>query len=175
MTIILVLVTMFLAISESLPTTAYVKMIDMWFMLVLFVPFIYVLLHTYMDVLRVYMDKDENSDEEENTNIDTMEDFEEKENSNDEDNKDKIGSPIFRLERNNEKVEAINNDLNLVSVNEKTQVNALKKFYKEIDAQEKDIRLIICLKLTKVVVPTLIVLLIIIYWIVGLIKFYEMA
>ena len=72
-------------------------------------------------------------------------------------------------------VEGMYNDLNLVSVDEKAQGNALKKFYEDIDAQGKDIRLIICLKVTKVGVPILIGLLMTIYWMVGLMKFYEMV
>jgi hypothetical protein len=39
LTIILVLATMFLAISQSLPTTSYVKMLDLWFIMVILVPF----------------------------------------------------------------------------------------------------------------------------------------
>ena len=175
-TIMLVLVTMFLAISEGLPTTSYVKMIDLWFIMVLLVPFVYVLLHTYMDMLRVYKDKNENSDEEENTNLDMMEEHEDKNgNSNNNDKTITIKSPVFKIEKNNKMVEGMYNDLNLVSVDEKAQGNALKKFYEDIDAQGKDIRLIICLKVTKVGVPILIGLLMTIYWMVGLMKFYEMV
>ena len=87
LTIILVLATMFLAISQSLPTTSYVKMLDLWFILVLFVPFIYVLIHTYMDLLRDYKDKNE-TPEEDNTNM------------------EKYKSPIFKLDKNNKKIEA---------------------------------------------------------------------
>jgi len=157
LTIILVIATMFLAITQSLPTTSYVKMLDLWFILVLLVPFIYVLIHTYMDLLRDYKDKNENTEDEENSKM------------------EKYKSPIFKLDKNNKKVDAVKHDLNLVAVNEQTQVNARKKFYEEIDAMGKDIKLKICLKLTKVAVPILIVLLMIIYWIVGMIKFYEVV
>ena len=48
----LVLTTMFISVSNNLPTTAYVKMIDIWLIFNLLLPFILVLLHTYMDSLR---------------------------------------------------------------------------------------------------------------------------
>ena len=37
---------------HCLPTTAYVKMIDVWLIVNLFVPFTEVLLHTYIDTFR---------------------------------------------------------------------------------------------------------------------------
>ena len=48
----LVLMTMFISVSNNLPTTAYVKMIDIWLIFNLLMPFLLVLLHTYMDSLR---------------------------------------------------------------------------------------------------------------------------
>ena len=48
----LVLATMFISVSSSLPTTAYIKMIDVWLIFNLLVPFLLVLVHTYMDILR---------------------------------------------------------------------------------------------------------------------------
>ena len=109
-----------------------------------------------MDLLRDYKGKNEDEEDEENTNIDNK-------------------SSIFKLYKNNKKIDAVKHDINLVSVNEETQVNARKKFYEEIDAIGKDIKLNICLKLTKVVVPSIIFVLIIIYWIVAMMKFYEMV
>ena len=52
LTTMLVLTTMFISVSNNLPTTAYVKMIDIWLIFNLLLPFILVLLHTYMDSLR---------------------------------------------------------------------------------------------------------------------------
>ena len=48
----LVLTTMFINVSNNLPTTAYIKMIDIWLIFNLLIPFLLVLLHTYMDSLR---------------------------------------------------------------------------------------------------------------------------
>ena len=48
----LVLTTMFINVSNNLPKTSYMKMIDVWLLFNLLYPFIIVLLHTYMDTLR---------------------------------------------------------------------------------------------------------------------------
>ena len=52
LTVMLVLVTMFISVSENLPKTSYMKMMDVWLLFNLLYPFIVVLLHTYMDTLR---------------------------------------------------------------------------------------------------------------------------
>ena len=49
----LVLTTMFINVSNNLPKTSYVKMIDVWLIFNLLLPFIEVLVHTYMDTLRL--------------------------------------------------------------------------------------------------------------------------
>ena len=49
----LVLTTMYLSVAGSLPQTSYVKMIEIWLLFTLMVPFVEVLLHVYMDSLRV--------------------------------------------------------------------------------------------------------------------------
>ena len=43
---------MFINVSNNLPKTSYMKMIDVWLLFNLLYPFIVVLLHTYMDTLR---------------------------------------------------------------------------------------------------------------------------
>ena len=48
----LVLTTMFINVSNNLPKTSYMKMIDVWLLFNLLYPFLVVLLHTYMDTLR---------------------------------------------------------------------------------------------------------------------------
>ena len=39
LTVMLVLVTMFISVSEGLPKTSYIKMIDVWLVFVLLIPF----------------------------------------------------------------------------------------------------------------------------------------
>ena len=43
---------MFINVSNNLPKTSYVKMIDIWLIFNLLLPFIEVLVHAYMDTLR---------------------------------------------------------------------------------------------------------------------------
>ena len=43
---------MFINVSNNLPKTSYMKMVDIWLLFNLFYPFVVVLLHTYMDTLR---------------------------------------------------------------------------------------------------------------------------
>ena len=48
----LVLTTIFIDVSNNLPKTSYMKMIDVWLLFNLLQPVIVVLTHTYMDTLR---------------------------------------------------------------------------------------------------------------------------
>ena len=56
----LVLTTMFINVSNSLPKTSYMKMVDAWLLFNLLYPFIVVLIHTYMDTLRNDEDREIN-------------------------------------------------------------------------------------------------------------------
>ena len=53
----LVLTTMFINVSNNLPKTSYIKMMDIWLIFNLLVPFVEILLHTYMDMLRLKPNK----------------------------------------------------------------------------------------------------------------------
>ncbi len=52
LTCLLVLTTLFIGVSNTLPATAYVKLIDVWMLMTLTVPLFEVLLHTYIDAHR---------------------------------------------------------------------------------------------------------------------------
>ena len=52
LTSMLVLTTMFINVSNNLPKTSYMKMMDVWLLFNLLYPFLVVLMHTYMDTLR---------------------------------------------------------------------------------------------------------------------------
>ena len=60
LTSMLVLTTMFINVSNNLPKTSYMKMMDVWLLFNLMYPFIVVLLHTYMDTLRSDDDREIN-------------------------------------------------------------------------------------------------------------------
>ena len=55
----LVLTTIFIDVSNNLPKTSYMKMMDVWLLFNLIIPFMVVLIHTYMDTLRKADDEDE--------------------------------------------------------------------------------------------------------------------
>merc|ERR1712156_982791 len=52
LTILLVLATFFLGLSQSLPVTSYIKMIDIWMLFTMTVPFLEVILHTTNEVFK---------------------------------------------------------------------------------------------------------------------------
>ena len=60
LTSLLVLTTLFISVSQSLPPTAYVKMIDIWLIFAQMIPFVEVLLHSWMDLHRVTEDREIN-------------------------------------------------------------------------------------------------------------------
>ena len=60
LTVMLVLATMFISVSQNLPKTSYIKMVDVWLIFNLMLPFFEVLLHTYMDSLRNDDDREVN-------------------------------------------------------------------------------------------------------------------
>ena len=39
-------------VGENLPATSYIKMIDVWLLFNLIIPFALIILHTYMDFIR---------------------------------------------------------------------------------------------------------------------------
>ena len=51
-TVLLVITTMFISVSNSLPKTAYIKMVDLWLIFCQLIPFFELILHTYMQTLR---------------------------------------------------------------------------------------------------------------------------
>ena len=57
LTSLLVLTTLFISVSGSLPKTAYIKMIDVWLIFGQLIPWMEVLLHTAIDIQRI--DEDE--------------------------------------------------------------------------------------------------------------------
>jgi hypothetical protein len=59
-TVMLVLTTMFLNVSNNLPKTAYIKMVDIWLMFNLFKPFLDIIIQTYIETLRVEEEKEIN-------------------------------------------------------------------------------------------------------------------
>ena len=59
LTSLLVLTTLFISVSSSLPQTAYVKMVDVWLIFAQVIPWVEVLLHTLIDWMRTDEEEDE--------------------------------------------------------------------------------------------------------------------
>ena len=58
LTSMLVLTTIFIDVSNNLPKTSYIKMVDIWLLFNLLLPFMVVLIHTRMDTLRIDNEED---------------------------------------------------------------------------------------------------------------------
>jgi len=63
-TVMLVLTTLFISVSASLPPTAYIKMIDVWLIFNLLKPFIDIIVQTYIESLREADGKEEDEKKE---------------------------------------------------------------------------------------------------------------
>ena len=112
LTVMLVLMTMFISVSNQLPKTSYIKMIDVWLIFNLFVPFVEVLLHTYKDSLR----EEENQEVNQHGTVRSVGDDEVKKDSTD----SKEGNSWVRIKRSNEVQNERSSDL--VSRREDVQV-----------------------------------------------------
>ena len=134
----LVLTTIFLSVSSSLPETAYVKMVDIWLLFCILVPFCEVLLHTWMDTLRV----DENR----------------KVNSH--------GKPKSAGKKNVIKVQS--HDMGLVNRNEQVQQNALKEWYNDANQNMNQKNLELGIFIGKKLIPGTIALFVTVFWYVGM-------
>ena len=147
----LVLTTMFISVSNNLPRTSYIKMMDIWLIFTLLLPFMEVLLHTYIDYLR---NDDEREINHHGTTIKPNQEEEEQSITN------VLPAPT----------QITNINLDLVSRNEKTQVTALKNHYSDLEEKriKNEKRLKFCLKFALVYNPIAVLTFVSVYWILGL-------
>ena len=108
----LVLTTIFLSVSSSLPETAYVKMVDIWLLFCILVPFCEVLLHTWMDSLR-----------------------------NDENRQVNLHGEARSAGKKRSLVQVQPRDETLVHRNEEVKVNALRELYDKAQTNETHLQL----------------------------------
>ena len=151
LTALLVLTTLFISVSGSLPATAYVKMVDLWLIFAQMIPFFEVLLHTAMDMMR------NDGEREINHHGTTIKPNNDEENNDDDANITKV-LPIKNLD--------------LISRNEETKVTALKIHYANLEKEKRSKRnlrrLALCMKFAHVYNPIAALSFIAIYWILGL-------
>jgi len=158
LTVMLVLTTMFVSVSNDLPRTSYLKMVDIWLIFNLFIPFLEVLLHTYKDNLQVEEDREVNH----HGKTIKVEDFEKKEK----DSAKPVDMEIDDFVKSNPRLF----DKAFVSTNEEVQHKALKIFY-ETTAISQEKKLEILEFIAKVVNPLVIATFVVVYWVVGLIQY----
>ena len=124
----LVLTTMFINVSNSLPKTSYMKMVDVWLLFNLLYPFIVVLIHTYMDTLRNDEDREINHH---GKTIQVNDDNGDKTESN-----SVIKVVLLSLYFINKVLlKVMPANAALVSVNEKVELEAQKAFYDKIEKE----------------------------------------
>ena len=149
----LVLTTMFINVSNNLPKTSYIKMMDIWLIFNLLLPFMEVLLHTYIDHLR------NDEDREINHHGTTV-----KPNQDNMENEPSITHVLPAV--------IPNANPDLVSRNEKIQVSALKEHYQKMEKDNQFRRnernLKICLKFAHVYNPLAALTFVALYWFLGL-------
>ena len=153
LTCMLVLTTMFINVSNNLPKTSYIKMMDIWLIFNLLLPFMEVLLHTYIDYLR--------NDDDREINHHGSSVKPEKEDSIIEPN-------IINVQ--SEKKSRM--DIDLISRNEETQVSALKNHYEQLEKEKitkkNERRIRLCMKFAHFYNPIAALTFVAVYWILGL-------
>ena len=171
----LVLTTIFMTVSSNLPQTSYVKMIDIWLLFCILVPFFEVLLHVWIDSNRterrninnhgdirtVLGDDDVDKIRPEADNVDQDQETEVTESKDIKyDGWTKFGeiTKVFPAQESRKP--------ELISRHEDIQVDALRKHYRDVEVREKNIR--IGEFLGRRVIPGLVITFMIIYWGYGL-------
>ena len=146
-TVMLVLTTMFINVSNNLPKTAYIKMIDIWLIFNLLKPFNDIIVTTYMETLK----EDESREVNHHGTSRTV--------GNNTVSPDDI-SPVTKMD--------------LVNVKEKDQQDALRVFYGNLKMKEKNEKLIHRLKRFSLVINPMICLsFVVLYWFFGLSHYYK--
>ena len=145
-TVMLVLTTMFISVSNNLPKTAYIKMIDVWLLFNLVKPFNDILVTTYMDFLKTDDEREVNHH----------------------------GTTRQVGETHQSTVTHVNT-LDLIDINEKKQQKALKAYYEALreEKNRKEQKVKKLKRFTLVVNPMICIAFVIIYWIVGLNHYYQ--
>ena len=172
MMVMLVLTTMFINVSNQLPKTSYIKMMDVWLIFNLIVPFVEVLLHTYKDTLR----KEENREVNHHGSVRKLGEDNNGNGSDASANPDKqevnnwvgVDNPGMNLSQ--QKMTDLK--LNLVSRHEDVQVDALREYYDTlVPTSEKKLARADFLGLT--VIPVIAISFVVCYWIIGILKYNQ--
>jgi len=159
LTVMLVLTTMFVSVSNDLPRTSYIKMVDVWLVFNLFIPFLEVLLHTYKDNLQV-----EDREVNHHGNAVKVEDVNKK--GSEKDAVKMVDTESVEINKRNVRLFD-----EVFSADEEVQTKALKSYYDKAGLSEEK-KLEVVEFIAKVVNPIIIVAFVVIYWVVGLIFYH---
>ena len=163
-TVMLVLTTMLISVSNNLPKTAYIKMIDVWLISNLIKPFLDIILQTYIDHLR------EDSNREINHHGEARKVDEENNSSG---NLVQVspynhGNDVKSIDENNPDI-----DINkLKSIDERIQLGALKELYGMDLGQDKAAKIEQIRKISTKLFPAICCVFVIVYWAVGISQYY---
>ena len=137
---------MYIAVVASLPVTSYIKMIEIWLLFNLIVPFIDVCICCYVDYIRTNLEED-------NNNVPVTDDSE-KEKNGDETN--------YTFE-------------DLVHNDELIQDSALKDYYAKATVKDETQKKIMnaCIFFSRTIKPIIILIFVLIYWGSGLIRTFQ--
>ncbi|XP_023332771.1 glutamate-gated chloride channel subunit beta [Eurytemora carolleeae] len=125
LTSLLVLTTLFISVSDTLPPTAYVKLIDIWLIFSQVIPFFEVLLHTFIDSKRKDGQDREINHHGKMIKVGT-------ESTNNDSNVLFVREKNF-FELDGKIPERIPFDPELIARNEKEELEARQKFYNKVD------------------------------------------
>ena len=147
-TVMLVLTTMLINVSNNLPKTAYIKMIDLWLLVSLIKPFLDIMLQTYIDYLR------DDSKREINHH----------------------GKPRKVGEKDGVvKVSPVSDNVDmdkLRSIDEKTQRDALKELYSKDLGEARTAKIARMRKISSKLNPGACLVFVCVYWVVGMRQYY---
>ena len=148
-TVMLVLTTMLISVSNKLPQTSYIKMIDVWLLVSLTKPFLDIMIQTYIDSLRDDCQREVNH----HGNPREVGDQEA-------DQSTAVKMIQVAPQKNNKK--------NLVSVNEKVQQDALKELYSRNLEVARNAKITQMKKISLKISPFACLVFVVAYWVIGL-------
>lgn len=161
LTSLLVLTTLFISVSNSLPKTAYIKMIDLWLLFCLLIPFLEVIIHTYIDSLRQEEEREVNhhgkSIPVDGNQLEPQKLFNRADVN--------INSRVVPMPKMIE-VSQSTRPKNLIARDERQEVNARMSFYESLLGDDEKL-LKVCIHLARTGLPTIFVLFAVIYFAIG--------
>jgi len=159
LTVMLVLTSMFISVVAGLPVTSYIKMIDIWLLFNLIIPFVDVLLCCVIDNLRTDLEDERQINH--HGKVRTVTDS----GNADKEEPDTHSTPVQSISQD---LQGYNYDL--VHINEKKQDDARKEFYLKNTTESAQKRKILtrCINFSRRIKPVIAFIFVVVYWFQGL-------